>query len=48
MASAGGCPSWQAMVSVKNFHRSVRAPPAARRHAGHIVRRDKGAGHSLT
>jgi hypothetical protein len=34
-------------VSVKNFHRSARIPPAARRHAGHIVRRYKGAGHSL-
>ena len=44
----GGCPSWQAMVSVKNFHRSARAPPAARRHAEHIVRCYKGAGHSFT
>ena len=23
----GRCPSWQAMVSVKNFHRSARARP---------------------
>jgi len=41
MASAGGRPSWQAMASVKNFHRSARAPPAARRHAGHINRHYK-------
>jgi hypothetical protein len=34
MSSAGGCPSWQTMVSVRNFHRSVRALPAARGHAG--------------
>jgi hypothetical protein len=33
MSSAGGRPSWQAMVSVRNFHRSARAPPAARGHA---------------
>jgi hypothetical protein len=47
MASAGGRPSWQAMVSVKNFHRSARALPAARRHAGHIIRCYDSAGHSL-
>ena len=31
----------------ENFHRSARAPPAARRHAGHINRRYDSAGHSL-
>lgn len=25
--------SWQPMVSVENFHRFARAPPATRRHA---------------
>jgi hypothetical protein len=35
------------MVSVKNFHRSAGPPPAARRHAGHITHRHKGAGQSL-
>ena len=35
------------MVSVRNFHRSARAPPAARGHAGHIIRRYDIAGHSL-
>jgi hypothetical protein len=34
MSSAGGRPSWQAMVSVRNFHRSARALPAAPGHAG--------------
>jgi hypothetical protein len=32
----------------RNFHRSVRAPPATRGHAGHITRRYDTAGHSLT
>jgi hypothetical protein len=47
MSSAGGCPSWQAMASVKNFHRSARVPPAARRRAGYIIRCYDSAGHSL-
>jgi hypothetical protein len=34
MSSAGGRPSWQAMVSIRNFHRSARTPPAAQGHAG--------------
>jgi hypothetical protein len=48
MSSAGGCPSWQAMVSVKNFHRSARALPATCRHAGHVTRCYDTAGHSPT
>ena len=32
----------------RNFHRSARAPPAARRHAGHITHHYDTAGHSLT
>ena len=31
----------------ENFHRSARAPPATRRHAGHITCRYNTAGHSL-
>ena len=31
----------------ENFHRSARAPPATRRHAGHIIRCYNSAGHSL-
>jgi len=31
----------------ENFHRSARAPPATRRHAGHLIRRYDTAGHSL-
>jgi hypothetical protein len=31
----------------ENFHRSVRALPAARRHAGHVIRCYDSAGHSL-
>ena len=45
---SGRASSWQAMVSVENFHRSVRAPPASRRHAGHIIPNYDTAGHSLT
>jgi hypothetical protein len=40
--------SWQPMVSVDNFHRSARAPPATRRHAGHIRINYDSAGHSPT
>jgi hypothetical protein len=40
--------SWQPMVSVENFHRSARAPPAIRRHAGHIRINYDSAGHSPT
>jgi hypothetical protein len=32
----------------RNFHRSARALPAARGHAGRIIRRYHAAGHSLT
>jgi hypothetical protein len=35
MSSAGGRPSWQAMVSVRSFRRSARIPPAVRGRAGH-------------
>jgi hypothetical protein len=45
---SGRASSWQAMVSVENFHRSAQAPPAFRRHAGHIIPNYDTAGHSLT
>jgi hypothetical protein len=32
----------------RNFHRSARAPPATRRHAGHTIPNRDTAGHSLT
>jgi hypothetical protein len=43
----GRRPSWQAMVSVENFHRSAAGPSAARGHAGRIIRRYDIAGHDL-
>jgi hypothetical protein len=43
----GRCPSWQAMVSVKNFHRSARAPSASCGHAGRSIRRYDIAGHTI-
>jgi len=39
--------SWQVMVSVENFHRSARAPSAARGHAGRITCRYDIAGQAL-
>jgi hypothetical protein len=39
--------SWQAMVSIENFHRSARGPSAARGHAGRITRRYDIAGQAL-
>jgi len=32
----------------RNFHRSARAPPATRRHAGRTIPNRDTAGHSLT
>jgi hypothetical protein len=45
---SGRASSWQAMVRVENFHRSARAPPAARRHARHIGIDYDTAGHTPT
>lgn len=45
---SGRASSWQAMVSVENFHRSAGAPPASRGHAGHIRTNHDTAGHRPT
>jgi hypothetical protein len=45
---SGRTSSWQATVSRRELPSFPRAPPASRRHAGHIISNYDTAGHSLT